>query len=371
MSTTATVSALDIPRTPRARAFEIIEAERAAFLASIREQDAAAWHEPTACPGWTVRDLVAHVIGQYEEQSRPWLMVRRIRRARKRYPALGTLDGHNQCQVDDRRDLPREDLVDQFARESGRGLRALRRLPGPLRRMRISRIFPEDASALPEDSLDYLVRVLAARDVWMHRADLADATGGTFQLGHQVGAEQLRPLLANATTWGDQAYLNHFLPRLLELVAGGAIPDFGYPVLLSSCLAAPWRHGSDQEQRAVDGFVHAWWRETTSTAPSACQPWDLLNLLEFCDQDPHRFLDTWPVDAGPPAARQLADLVDRLLPVIEVGTRFSRTVNEWLLGPFPIDFLLQWRAATGDHDLAHRLGNTIDHLQLCRQAHAS
>jgi uncharacterized protein (TIGR03083 family) len=202
MNSTTTVSAHDIPRTPRGRAFEIIEAENAAFLASIRGLDAAAWQRPTACAGWTVHDLVAHVIGQSEEGSRPWLLIRRIRRARKRYPALASLDGHNQCQVDDRRHVPDEALADQFARESKRGLRAMRRLPAPVRRMRISRVFPEDASALPEDSMDYLVRVLAARDFWMHRVDVADAVGGTLQPGHgdrEVVAQVIADLAAQWT----------------------------------------------------------------------------------------------------------------------------------------------------------------------------
>lgn len=216
MNTTETISARDIPRTPRQRAFEVIEAERVAFLALLRELDAAAWQRPTACPGWTVHDLVAHVIGQYEEQPRPWLLIRRVRQARKRYPGLSTLDGHNQCQLDDRREVPPEELVDQFARESARGLRALRRLPAPLRRMRISRIFPEDAELLPEDSIDYLIRVLAARDVWMHRVDLADATGGPLQLG-QGDREVIGQVIADlAGRWTDP-------PALLELTgpAGG------------------------------------------------------------------------------------------------------------------------------------------------------
>jgi uncharacterized protein (TIGR03083 family) len=255
MSTTATISAHDIPRTPRVRAFEIIEAESAAFLTSIQGLDASAWQRSTACPGWTVRDLVSHVIGQYEEQSRPWLLIRRIRRARRRYPALATLDGHNQCQVDDRRDVPTEELADQFAREGGRGLRALRRLPAPVRRMRISRVFPEGASALPEDSMDYLVRVLAARDVWMHRVDLADATGGTVRLGHgdrEVIAQVIADLAAQ---WTDP-------PALLDLTgpAGGrwALGGGAPTATLSADAIVYMRHLSgrpSQGQLSTDGDV--------------------------------------------------------------------------------------------------------------------
>src|SRR5690606_21441091 len=114
-----------------------------------------------------------------------------------------------QCQVDARRDLPQAELVDQFATESVRGIRAMRRLPAPLRRMRISRVFPEEASALPEDSLDYLVRVLAPRDFWMHRVDVADATGGPLQIG-QTDREVVTQVIADlATQWtGPSALLD-------------------------------------------------------------------------------------------------------------------------------------------------------------------
>ena len=41
--------------------------------------------------------------------------------------------------------------------------------------------FPE-ARDQPEDSFDFLVRVLMARDSWMHRSDIAAATGRPFTL---------------------------------------------------------------------------------------------------------------------------------------------------------------------------------------------
>ena len=50
-------------------------------------------------------------------------------------------------------------------------------MPAPVRRrVRLSLVFPE-AKQLPEDSFDYLARVLIARDPWMHRMDIAAATG--------------------------------------------------------------------------------------------------------------------------------------------------------------------------------------------------
>ena len=49
-------------------------------------------------------------------------------------------------------------------------------MPAPLRRRKLSSGF-DDVPPQPEDSLDFLVKVLATRDAWMHRIDVADATG--------------------------------------------------------------------------------------------------------------------------------------------------------------------------------------------------
>jgi uncharacterized protein (TIGR03083 family) len=177
---TSTVSARDIPRTSAARAREVNEAEIRASLATMRALGAAeaeAWSRPTACKGWTVRDMVAHEVGQYEELPKPWLMISRIRHGRQAHPELGALDGHNARQVEERRGVPGPELAAEFARVAPRGTRSLRRMPGPVRkRMRLSLIFPE-GKALPENSMDYLNSVLVARDTWMHRVDISDATG--------------------------------------------------------------------------------------------------------------------------------------------------------------------------------------------------
>jgi uncharacterized protein (TIGR03083 family) len=177
MTTATIVSARDIPRTPGVVARRVNMAELRATLDALGSLPADAWPRPTACTGWTVRDVVAHEVGQWEELVRPWLMVSRVRRARNGHPGLGALDGHNECQIEDRRDLSGEQLVRELARFGPRGARALGRAPRALRRRaRTSLVFPE-GKALPEDSMEYLHSVLVARDTWMHRVDVADAAG--------------------------------------------------------------------------------------------------------------------------------------------------------------------------------------------------
>jgi uncharacterized protein (TIGR03083 family) len=41
----------------------LIRAERTALVSLLVELDAAAWTHPTACPGWSVKDVAAHILG--------------------------------------------------------------------------------------------------------------------------------------------------------------------------------------------------------------------------------------------------------------------------------------------------------------------
>ena len=60
----------------------------------------AGWQRPAPCAGWTVHDVVAHMIGQNEELASPARLIRRVRRARA-LPGTGVLDRHNRLQLRD------------------------------------------------------------------------------------------------------------------------------------------------------------------------------------------------------------------------------------------------------------------------------
>ncbi|MFI8192396.1 maleylpyruvate isomerase N-terminal domain-containing protein [Streptomyces sp. NPDC085946] len=190
-----------MPRTPPARARALNGAGIRASLAMLGSLDAAAWSRPTACTGRTVRDTVAHEVGRFEELPRPWLMVMRVRRARRTRPGRGAPDGHNASQVEDRGGVPGERPVRGFARIAPKGARSLARVPAPVRRrIRTSMVFPE-ARALPEDSLEYMNSVLLARDTWTHRIDISDATGTEPVLDAHDREIMRRVLLDPALGW--------------------------------------------------------------------------------------------------------------------------------------------------------------------------
>jgi uncharacterized protein (TIGR03083 family) len=173
-STTRLADAIARPTIREAR--DTAQAEWAAMQALLNDLTEEDWNRPTPCTGWTVHMLLRHVVASYVEQARPWQITRRVRRARRAYPELNSLDGRNACQVEDLADLSIMELRAEHARRGPRGIRALARMPAPLRRRKLSAGF-SDVPPQPEDSLDFLVRVLATRDAWMHRIDVADATG--------------------------------------------------------------------------------------------------------------------------------------------------------------------------------------------------
>jgi len=159
----------------RRRAAEVADAELTAFQDVVSALDGPDWDRPTESAGWSVRDIVAHVAGQYEELARLGTFLRRLRAAKRRYPDRIALDGHNQVQIDELAGRSPAQLTAHLARFGPKGLAAVRRMPGFVRRLPSTLFFP--APPLPDRRMSYLFDVLTARDTWMHRLELVRATG--------------------------------------------------------------------------------------------------------------------------------------------------------------------------------------------------
>jgi uncharacterized protein (TIGR03083 family) len=172
---TTTPSAQDIAPLTRGQVAQAATAELAACLALLSDLGEPDWARPTDCAGWTVRDLAAHLVGQYQGLASPAVYLRRHYRAHRRHPALSRLDADNRQQIDDLTGRTGAELTAMLARIGPKAIRARHRVPGLVRRQHISRLYPEEH--LPDDRLGYVLDVLGLRDPWMHRIDLARATG--------------------------------------------------------------------------------------------------------------------------------------------------------------------------------------------------
>ena len=149
-----------------------VEYERfATTLVGLRPQD---WSNPTDCPGWDVRAMAGHVLGMAEMAA----SLRETRRQQQAAQRRGGvfIDALTAHQVETRAHLSRHDVIERFQRIGPRAARARRRTPGLLRRRRMP-VAQWVGGQLEEWTLGFLLDTILTRDPWMHRIDIARATG--------------------------------------------------------------------------------------------------------------------------------------------------------------------------------------------------
>ena len=160
------------------------------LLGTLGDED---WARPTDCPEWDVRALVAHLVAQCEDGIHLASMARRELLRRRRYPDKPPVDAYMAVGVDDHHAASGSQLVERFASLWPRAARARRRRPAVLRRRTTDPGIPGQ----PRWRLDYVLDVIYNRDLWMHRVDLARATGRPFVLGdhdREIVAQVVRDL---------------------------------------------------------------------------------------------------------------------------------------------------------------------------------
>lgn len=140
-----------------------------ALLAQLTDEE---WRRPTDCPDWDVREMVAHLVGAAESTASVRELRRQQKLGRQLRPGEPDVDGMNAVQVRDRAEAAPEQLRHDLADAGARGVRARRRLPALLRAVRIP--FGPPLGTRP---LGYLMDRIYTRDAWMHRIDVARATG--------------------------------------------------------------------------------------------------------------------------------------------------------------------------------------------------
>jgi len=164
---------------PTAMRLAATEYERVADAVDALTPDA--WTRPTDCTAWDVRQLVAHIAGMAKFASSPVEMVRQTRAAKAhQQEGQALVDAQTAVQVAERDHLGPDELRAELRRNGPRAARGRRRTPGLMRRMRLP---DQVVNGAPEKwSVGYLTDVILTRDPWMHRLDLARATGQALTL---------------------------------------------------------------------------------------------------------------------------------------------------------------------------------------------
>jgi len=184
--------AAGLPQTDPDQAEAVAHAEGRATLEVLRTLGSDDWTRATDCTEWDVRALVAHLVAQCEDGIHLASMARRELLSRRRYPDKSHVDAYMAVGVDDHRAASGPQLVERFARLWPRAARARRRRPTVLRRIKLPGI-----PGQPRWRLDYVLDVIFNRDLWLHRVDLARATGRPLVLGdhdREIVAQVVRDL---------------------------------------------------------------------------------------------------------------------------------------------------------------------------------
>jgi len=212
---TTAVDVSTIPRIKHAEAMRIADVETHKVAATLRSLEPEDWTKPTDCPGWDVRALAAHMVGSAASQASPREFLRQVRAGRPVVAEIGAKywwDGMNEVQVRERSDLSIEQLIAEWDHIAPRALQARRKLPRPVAKLPLLKL-PAPVGRQP---LAYLFNVGFTRDAWMHRIDLAEATGKPFNADADHDGRIVADMVAEWAT-------THGVPFDLELTgpAGG------------------------------------------------------------------------------------------------------------------------------------------------------
>ena len=161
------------PTTARAHS----EAEYTALVRLLDQLTHDDWARPTDCVGWTPREMVAHLAGAAEAAVRWRKTIKHngIALIRARRGTLGVVDHLCASQIGERRHLDIPGLMADLRRWAALAPAKIEAKPGFIRRITL----PPSAGLPVGATFGYLIDVINTRDVWLHRIDLARATGRT------------------------------------------------------------------------------------------------------------------------------------------------------------------------------------------------
>ena len=162
---------------PRPVAMRLAATEYDRCAEMFRSLRPAQWATATDCPAWNVRQMAAHMLGMAEMAASIRENVRQQRMAAKvAGSGVAYVDALTQLQVDERADWTPEQIT---ARYAARGPKAAAAAAAPLPSCAVATMSQlQEVNGVREPwTFGYLIDVILTRDPWMHRLDIAAATG--------------------------------------------------------------------------------------------------------------------------------------------------------------------------------------------------
>jgi uncharacterized protein (TIGR03083 family) len=159
-------------------AMRLAEREYGRVAAVLEQLAPEHWTAPTECPGWDVRAMAGHMLGMAQMAASVPELLRQQSAASRRHKRDGglSIDALTAVQVERNAGLRNDQLVAAMRRIGPKAARARRRTPALVR----NRTLPGDQGVgdVPEWwTIGYLLDTILTRDPFMHRIDIARATG--------------------------------------------------------------------------------------------------------------------------------------------------------------------------------------------------
>jgi uncharacterized protein (TIGR03083 family) len=213
MSTTTVRRGTRPPALERADALRLAATEYDRFGALLAQLQPEDWARPTSCPDWDVRAMAGHVLGMAEMVASVGQFVAQNARA---WRAGGGIDALTGVQVRRTAGLSPAELADRFTVVAPKAVAGRRRLSRV-----IGRIPLPEAQIVGDRrerwAFGFLFDVVLTRDTWMHRMDVARATGRDAEVGPDHDGVLVADVVAE---WAER----HGRPYRLALTgpAGGS-----------------------------------------------------------------------------------------------------------------------------------------------------
>lgn len=192
-----------IPRIAHREAMVLAATEYRRALALFLALEPADYARPTDCEKWDVRCVVLHLLGTAEANASLPEQIRQMRRGSILKTAVDSpywWDGANEFQIRKHDRLRNDEIAAAFKAVAPKALAARRDLPAPIRALPLLKL-PEPFGRKP---LDYLTDAGFTRDLWMHRVDIARATGRPLVLSADHDGRLIADIVAEwATLYGE------------------------------------------------------------------------------------------------------------------------------------------------------------------------
>lgn len=203
---TTTVDVATITPIDHDEAMQITEVEFGRMLQAARDLGPDDWAVSTVNTGWDVRAVMLHLLGAAEANASFRENVHQMRTGKRLFKEIGGshwVDGVNEIQIRERAQLTNEEAIARFAAVAPRAVRARRRIPKVVRALPLVD-FPEP---IGRKSLGYLMDMVYTRDVWMHRVDIARATGRSLELTSEHDGRIVADIVAEWAKIHDLAFV--------------------------------------------------------------------------------------------------------------------------------------------------------------------